>query len=244
VVLVIETYLPKNGFAQRPLMRAFIHQGMTGLWFSASYCSCWGKRGKRSTLPTHTAQGNPDCPICDGAGYLYAVPQTVYPTVFSKVIQQVSYDAGGQNPAGVAKWLVPEEDGNGQPLEAFDQISINDLVVPLDIVYQASESVTKGEDVLRRFPITITDVIYQGQTLQYTYNNNIILVDLPPGETYTVRYAYHPIYVIREEVGQARQFGGRNLPRTFHLLERAPIGKTEYQIFSLLGDFKSSHAVR
>lgn len=217
--------------------------GMTAMWFQSSYCSCWGKEGRKNLRSSHASQGNPACDVCGGGGYLYSPPVQVYPTLFSKVIQQVSYDAAGQNPGGLAKWLVPSQDQNGNPMDAFEEASINDIVVPLDILYQAMESVTKGEDALRRFPIQVSEVLYQGNPLQYRLNNNFVLVDLAPGATYTVRYAYHPIYTIREEVGQARQFGGKNLPRTFHLLERAPISKTEYEIFRLLGNFLTPHAI-
>lgn len=200
----------------------FIRNGMSAWWYPAQLCSCWGQLLGQNA---ESASPDPSCPICQGRGYLYPERNTVDGVMFTQLSHMTTWQPSGVGFEGGVLLTVPYLP---KLVDMYDRLGFRDIVIPLDIPFEAPFHVSRGTDLLPYTPVKVFEVnygptLYQEGTDFTIQGRRVVWVNNSPpfGVVYQVRMSYHPIYTVIRELARLRNYGHGSWPRSY-ILEETP----------------------
>ena len=230
--------MPREGF------EALIAKtGVRTTWMKSHTCPCiFSGGGAQGRLPF---PGSPDpaCTKCFGVGTYWDAPSTPFLTAVSFMHLSPSPDEPGTvmdpkyGPVQTSEpsMTIPAFDPSnpGQPVQAWQEASTNDLFVMVDMLARYTAVLQAGgvealpyQQNLQIAPsgavTTYDPVTFAVAPVEYTVSGATIVTSLPPGTNFAVEFSAAPIFVAWRRAGglpHIRPFGGGivNLPRRFRL---------------------------
>lgn len=200
----------------------FVRNGMAFHYFPARACQCWSEMlGQQA----ESGSPDPDCTVCGGRGFLYDTMTDYNGAIFTKMQHETVWSEAGLTFTGGILMTVPYLSNLAA---VYNGLGFRDIVVPTGLELESPIQVRRGVDKLPYVPTEVieitwngapfnagTDYRIQGQTVLWVGNSP------PTDETYLVRMAYNPIYIVMNSLATLRQYQDRRYPRQY-LLEEDP----------------------